>query len=332
MPNLVEQLLQSFESEFRTAWRESEGHTSQPGNELRSAALKARMEQLRALTNADGVLIAFRAFPGARCLASAGDAPPVGSRVDSGIAKKCLETGRSVLCEDANADLRFKLLTSTSPSLRSAIAVPIFGQGSIVGFVEALSRRPCAFSADQIAHLERFAVWNATDQSGDLATLARKPSEPVPDFLPAPVEPKTSPNGAPTVLPEPLAEKRVPPEAWIAVAAILILVLLMIFGAVRHRATKTFSHSASSSWTEPRHGVGGVSRDSGLHAEGPSSPAGPSSENGQNVPRIGDSVTAVNLRSSKLLLALSRPLKAARCCTGSRTSAFTTAGPRRDST
>ena len=139
---------------------------SEPGNQevgnsnpLISALLKRRLELICSEMSASGALIAIRDQEGARCLVSTGDAPVVGSRLqaDSGFTRACLETGEVVICEDAARDSRIHPSVARALHLRSAVAVPIQAQGSVLGVIEVFSPRPSNISPVDVAHLKEVA-------------------------------------------------------------------------------------------------------------------------------------------------------------------------------
>lgn len=172
-------------------------------------AVMARVvEQICSLTHADGAALALRDEQGVFCLASTGDAPDVGSRLqpDSGLTRECFETAQTVVCDDAEKDSRVRLAIARSLRLGSALAVPIQEQGSVLGVVEVFSSRPAAFDGTHVAALERVAR-----------------------------------SLAPVLAPPPaLAEERAPVRDWLAVGAAVVLVLgLLFWWAVSHRRATT---------------------------------------------------------------------------------------------
>jgi WD40 repeat protein len=120
--------------------------------------LKVVVERVRELTEADGVAIAFRDAWGIVCRASVGEAPPVGSRLqsDSSLTRQCFESGQVVVCEDTDEDSRIGLV-ARSWRLRSAVIVPVKARGSVLGVLEVLSSRASAFSRAHIAALQQTA-------------------------------------------------------------------------------------------------------------------------------------------------------------------------------
>jgi WD40 repeat protein len=143
----------------------------------RSTILKAVIERVRSLTNAEGALIGVCEVWGVVCRASAGKAPDVGSKLQSQptLTSKCIETGRVVICDETEEDYR-PGLPPTRWRLRSIMVVPIHGQGSVLGVVEALSSRAGAFSMEHVAALERLAQLLAPvlQREKALETRARK--------------------------------------------------------------------------------------------------------------------------------------------------------------
>src|ERR1700733_6052751 len=112
------------------------------------AVLTTVVERASLLTGADGVAIVLCDPEGVFCQASTGQAPPVGTRLqpDAAFTTECLETGQPVLCEDAENDARVDRSVARALHLRSALAVPIQAQGSVLGVVEIFSSRPSAFN------------------------------------------------------------------------------------------------------------------------------------------------------------------------------------------
>jgi WD40 repeat protein len=176
-----------------------------------SGVLKGVIERVRSLTNAEGALIALCDVWGVVCRASTGEAPEVGSKLQSepSLTRKSIESGQPVVCKDTEEDLRVRL-ASTSLRLRSVVVVPIQGQGSVLGVVEVLSSRAEAFSAEQVAALQRIA---------QLLVPILEREEPAPPEV----------RGG---------NKR----AWITVAgAALLLGLLLLWFELYHRPTKASS-------------------------------------------------------------------------------------------
>src|SRR6202051_2600705 len=124
-----------------------------------SALLTRSVARICSAMSASGVVIAVRDPEGACCLASTGEAPAVGSRLqpDSAFTRECFETGKVVLCEDTENDSRIRPSVAKSLRLRSAVAVPIQAHGSVVGVIEVFSSRPSDISAPAVDALQECA-------------------------------------------------------------------------------------------------------------------------------------------------------------------------------
>jgi len=120
--------------------------------------LKAVIERVRLLTDAEGALLGVCNAWGVVCRASVGKAPDVGSKLPSepSITSKCIESGRVVICEEPAEEFR-PGLQPTPWRLRSVVAVPIHLPGSVLGVLEVVSSRAAAFGMEHIAALEHIA-------------------------------------------------------------------------------------------------------------------------------------------------------------------------------
>jgi WD40 repeat protein len=117
------------------------------------------VERLLSLMSAHGVVVAVGDCQGVVCVASAGNAPELGSHMppDSGLTRECLETGRAVICLDSEIDSRVRSATATGLGLRSAVVVPLQTNGSVLGVIEVLSSRPFAFNQTHVTSLQHVA-------------------------------------------------------------------------------------------------------------------------------------------------------------------------------
>jgi hypothetical protein len=124
--------------------RQLQPKTAGDDDQLISALLLSVIEEVRSAMSADAAIVAVCDSEGVRCVASTADEETVGSRFqpDSAFTRECLATGKVVLCEDAENDSRIELSVVRSLHLRSAVAVPIQVQDSIVGLIEVFSSRP----------------------------------------------------------------------------------------------------------------------------------------------------------------------------------------------
>ena len=123
------------------------------------AAVASLVEQALSLTRGDGAAVALCDGQGVICLASTGIAPEVGSRPepDARLTWECLETGRVIICENADTDSRVPPSSALSLRLRSALAIPIPAHDSVLGVLEVFSSQPSAFDSSHIAALEGIA-------------------------------------------------------------------------------------------------------------------------------------------------------------------------------
>jgi len=129
------------------------------GPQVSPDAVMSAFEQICVAMSASGAVVAVRDVNGVRCVVSFGNAPSVGSRLqpDSVFTRECIEKDTVVLSEDTQNDQRVHPGTAKSLNLRSAVAVPIHAQESVVGLIEVFSGRPYSISPTAIAALQRVA-------------------------------------------------------------------------------------------------------------------------------------------------------------------------------
>jgi Tol biopolymer transport system component len=122
-------------------------------------AVMRAFEQICVLMSVSGALVALRDSEGMRCVVSFGNAPAVGSRLQpaSSFTRECIETGEVVVCEDTGTDQRIQPSVAKSLNLRSAVAVPVQVQGSVVGLIEVFCSQPFSIYAREVAALRRAA-------------------------------------------------------------------------------------------------------------------------------------------------------------------------------
>jgi putative methionine-R-sulfoxide reductase with GAF domain len=126
------------------------------GQDLK-AALVLIAERTRALTRANGAAIAFSDRGEMLCLAAAGAAPPVGTKLERGIGLSglCLDTGLLQHCNDTENDPRVDQANCRLLGIRSMMAVPVRMGNSVVGLLEVFSSQTNAFRDRDSAILER---------------------------------------------------------------------------------------------------------------------------------------------------------------------------------
>ena len=123
------------------------------------ALLTSVAQEVCAAMNASGAIIASVDSQGIRCVASAGNAPAAGLRLerDTGLTAQCLKTGKVVFRQSAKRRSRSKVSTEERSSAHSAVAIPIVAEGHTVGAIEVFSSRPSAIYKADIAPLAGIA-------------------------------------------------------------------------------------------------------------------------------------------------------------------------------
>jgi N-acetylmuramoyl-L-alanine amidase/putative methionine-R-sulfoxide reductase with GAF domain len=117
-------------------------------------------ERAQAITGADGIAIALAEGDEIICRASAGSmAPDRGVRLDAkaGFSGTCFRTGKIVRCDDSEKDPRVNVQACRRLGTRSMVAVPLLGQESVVGLLEAFSTQPYGFKDSDVRSLNLLA-------------------------------------------------------------------------------------------------------------------------------------------------------------------------------
>src|SRR5262245_10533890 len=144
------------------------------------SALQLIAERSRTFTNADGSAIAVAEGRDMVCRGSAGDAPPIGAKLDigSGFSGYCARTGYLQRCDDAETDPRVDREGCRALGIRSIIAVPIRLGETVVGLLEVFSSRPRAFNDRHGTILQRLAdtILAAVNRSGRSREVQKKAS------------------------------------------------------------------------------------------------------------------------------------------------------------
>ena len=111
-------------------------------------------------TQAAGAAIALSENQDMVCRASAGDAPPLGTHLQTGVgfSGECVRTGALLRCDDSETDPRVDRESSRSLGIRSMIAVPIRRGVSVVGLLEVFSHEPSNFESSDESVLQRLSV------------------------------------------------------------------------------------------------------------------------------------------------------------------------------
>ena len=173
----------------------TQDNMTESGLQRMRACFIGPVEQIYSAMSASGAVVAVRDSEGMRCVASAGDAPVLGSRLqaDSTFTRECVETGEVALCEDTEKDSRIQPSIAKSLNLRSAVAVPIRAEGAVVGVIEVFSSRPSDIHAGDIAVLKQFANLFASMIVPRTPSEAQ-PGEPDASFLWPRLEPALAPD------------------------------------------------------------------------------------------------------------------------------------------
>ena len=128
-------------------------------------------ERAQAITGAEAIAIALAEGENFICRASVGSmAPDRGMSIDprSGFTGACLISQRITRCDDSETDARVDVKACRRLGVRSMVAVPLPGQESVVGLLEAFSGNPFAFSDNHVRSLNLLA---------DLILAALKPED-----------------------------------------------------------------------------------------------------------------------------------------------------------
>jgi len=128
-------------------------------------------ERAQAITGAEAIAIALAEGENFICRASVGAmAPDRGMSIDprSGFTGACLISKRITRCDDSETDARVDVKACRRLGVRSMVAVPLLGQDSIVGLLEAFSGEPFALSDNHVRSLNLLA---------DLILAALKPED-----------------------------------------------------------------------------------------------------------------------------------------------------------
>jgi hypothetical protein len=128
--------------------------SADPESQLQ-AILQLAMEE----TAATGAAIVIGTNNVARCIASIGSAPHVGSCLQPGISftALCLATAEILISDDTHTDRRLDSRLCNHVDIRSILALPIKEDSRIVGVLELVSDTPNAFSQQDIAAMNELA-------------------------------------------------------------------------------------------------------------------------------------------------------------------------------
>jgi N-acetylmuramoyl-L-alanine amidase len=169
--SLHEQIRQRRAREIRNGGRLGTDDVWELEQFVLDEVLQLVAERALTITGADGVAIALAEGNAIVCRASAGRiAPDAGARLDpnSGFSGACLRSGRIVRCDDAENDPRVNVQVCRRLGTRSMVAVPLAGQRSVIGLLEAFSGEAYGFNDSDVRSLNLLA---------ELILAAMKPEE-----------------------------------------------------------------------------------------------------------------------------------------------------------
>ena len=260
-------------------------------------------ERALTITGANGIAIALAEGEEIICRASAGSmAPDRGVRLDAkaGFSGACFRTGRIVRCDDSERDSRVNVEACRRLGTRSMVAVPLLGQQSVVGLLEAFSTEPFGFSDGDVRSLNLLAelilaalkpededrivraakVAAAELQSAELQSLRQIPMPPAP---PLPVS-ETAPGHVPLefskedIAPDLYQGERTSPRIGLRIGLVAMVAVLLAGGLwwrYRGAARVSTTHAAPAESSEPS--VPTLADTSATQAVNPPVPALPAS-------------------------------------------------------
>lgn len=121
--------------------------------------LNETVEQARKATRADGAAIALARDGEMICRATTGNAPDLGTPVDtaSGLSAACLKTATVQESSDTEVDSRIDGEACRQLHVRSMLLVPVLQDGSACGILEVFSAQPHNFGQDDVKTLQSLA-------------------------------------------------------------------------------------------------------------------------------------------------------------------------------
>ena len=117
------------------------------------------LSEIIALPKITGIAVVVAVGNEIECIRSMGDAPPIGSRGQTGVGLTgiCFSTGKIELCNDVENDSRADLQACADLGVRSVLVVPIWHSSRVAGVVETLSSKANAFDWRIIRRIRRAA-------------------------------------------------------------------------------------------------------------------------------------------------------------------------------
>lgn len=144
--------------------------------------LNETVEQAREVTRGTGAAIALARNGEMICRATTGNAPNLGTRVDtsSGLSAACLDTGAIQQCADTELDPRVDREACRHLNLRSMVLIPIVENAARCGILEVFSSIPNNFSEQDVKLLQSLAEKIVTAKIASAAAVqASRPDAPL---------------------------------------------------------------------------------------------------------------------------------------------------------
>lgn len=138
---------------------------------VRDEVLQLICERAQVLMNADAVVVALAEGLEMVCRATAGPVPvPRGIRLcaQSDFLRECLESGRTLRCDDSQTDSRVELDFLQQLAARASVLVPLHGRAGRLGVLQAFSKAPWSFTDADVRCL---------DLLGELVLAALRPED-----------------------------------------------------------------------------------------------------------------------------------------------------------
>lgn len=199
--------------------------------------LNETVEQAREVTRATGAAIALFRDGEMICRATSGNAPELGTPVDtaSGLSGACLKTGTIQECCDTEADARVDRNACRQLNVRSMVLVPILEDGTTSGILEVFSSLPNNFGRVDVETLQELAkkAVRARMAAGPDVSAARTPSDPeAPQAQYSPAQPQMSAQASPKDFSDPATSAIAKNEVLSSALVVLIIAAAILLGVV----------------------------------------------------------------------------------------------------
>jgi len=205
--------------------------------------LNETVEQARLATRATGAAIALARDGEMICRATTGNAPELGTAVDtaSGISAACLSSGAMQECCDTETDVRVDREVCRHLHLRSMLLLPIIQDGTVCGILEVFSSQPNNFGKDDHHTLQSLAdnIVNAKKAAALGLAEDRSPAnvQPASDEAKNEVPEESRPFNSTVETPQPAPNARTPEtgaknEVLTSALVVLVIAAAVLLGVV----------------------------------------------------------------------------------------------------